>query len=215
MGQKVHPTVFRLGVNQNWEASWFATKRTYSQKLISDLSIRKYLETKLKSASLESVYIKRFNNKIEVEITVARPGVVIGRGGAGIEQIKKELNKMVGENVDVKVYEVRKPEISAEIIAANIVGQLENRVVPKYSAQRAIEAAKNTQLVKGVRIWVSGRIKGAEIARTEKFQWGTVPLQTIRGDIDYALHVANVPNAGLQGVKVWVYKGEKFAYDEK
>ena len=149
-------------------------------------------------------------NKIMVEVKVARPGIVIGRGGAGIEELKLHLKGMAKGEIDLKIFEVKKPEAIAKIIADNIKMQLERRIVPKYAVSREIENAKNSQIVKGIRIWVSGRIKGAEIARTEKFQWGTVPLQVLRANINYHYLTAQVPNAGKQGIKVWVYTGEKF-----
>lgn len=204
----------RLGINKPWNSSWFARKgKQYAANLRKDESIRSFLTERLKSAGLESVVIKRYSTRIEVALNVARPGVVIGRGGSGIDALKKELSRKHGKNIELKVYEVKRPEISAPVIAHNIVGQLERRIVPKFAAQRAIEAAKATNSIKGIRIWISGRITGGEIARTEKFQWGAIPLSTLRADIDYNLSEAQVPNAGKHGIKVWVYKGEKFNYD--
>jgi len=212
MGQKVHPQGIRLGINKTWNAAWYAPKAKYASLVKEDLALRKYLGTKLASAGLESILIKRYSSKLEIEVSVARPGVVIGRGGSGIEAIKKQLATKYG-NVELKVFEVKKPDVSAALIADNIVNQLQRRIVPKFICQRILDNIKSKNDVKGVRIWVSGRIKGAEIARREKFQWGTVPLQTLRADIDYAYLTADVPNAGKHGVKVWVYKGEKFTYD--
>lgn len=214
MGQKVNPTGFRLGVNQNWRSQWFASKQDYADKLLNDIKVRNFVREKLTSAGVAELYIKRFVKKVLIEVHVARPGVVIGRGGSGIEELKKDLVRMVNNEVEIKIFEVKRPEISARLIAESVRAQVERRVVPKYVAQREIENAKNTGLIKGVRIWVSGRIKGAEIARTEKFQWGTVPLQTLRADIDYEYITAQVPNAGKHGIKVWVYKGEKNSIDE-
>ena len=145
-------------------------------------------------------------NRVEVEVRVARPGVVIGRGGVQIEKTKEGLNKVAGAKVELKIVEVKDPDISAQLIADNMVEQLERRIVPKYVMSTQLERAVSTGKIKGIRIWVSGRIKGAEIARTEKAQWGSIPLQRISADIDYALSEAQVPNAGRQGVKVWVYK---------
>lgn len=212
MGQKVNPNGFRLGVNKNWRSGWYATKQQYPDMVKKDLAVRKFLAENLKNAGLATTVIKRYANRIEINISVARPGVVIGRGGSGIEKIKEELKQILNSPVDLKVFEVKTPEASANLIADSIVNQLERRIVPKYACQRALETAKNVKEVKGVRIWVSGRIKGAEIARTEKFQWGTVPLQTLRADIDYAYLTAQVPNAGKHGIKVWVFKGEKNDY---
>lgn len=213
MGQKIHPNAMRIGVNKSWKAAWYANGKGYADKLLEDIKIRAYLQKKLDNAGLEQVVIKKYANHNEIMVKVARPGVVIGRGGAGIEEIKKELSRKLGSATEIKIFEVKNPETSAMLIADNVAKQLERRIVPKFACQRAIEAAKNSQAISGVRIWVSGRIKGAEIARTEKFQWGTVPLQTIRADIDYAYLTALVPNAGKHGIKVWVYRGEKHGYD--
>ncbi|MBN1331313.1 30S ribosomal protein S3 [Candidatus Dojkabacteria bacterium] len=209
MGQKVNPVGFRLGVNKGWKSVWYADKATYSNLLESDLEARKFIKKNLKNAGVHDIKIKRSMNRIRIEVTVARPGVVIGRGGAGIEELKKKLNDLLKTNVDLQILEIKRPETSARIIAQNVAEQLERRVVPKYVASREIENARNSGEVNGVRIWVSGRIKGVEIARTEKFQWGTVPLQTLRADIDYYYLTAQVPNAGKQGIKVWVFKGDK------
>jgi len=209
MGQKIHPTGFRMGLTKNWKSSWYADKADYAKFLVSDTKARKLIEEKLKTAGVHDIKIKRSMNKVAADITVARPGVVIGRGGSGIEELKKELNRLLQTNVDVKILEVRRPETSAKLIANNIKEQLERRIVPKYASQREIDNARNSGEVSGVRVWVSGRIKGVEIARTEKFQWGTVPLQTLRADIDYYYTFADVPNAGKHGVKVWVFKGDK------
>jgi len=209
MGQKIHPVGIRLAVNKGWKSSWYADKANYAELLQSDTKVRDYVAKKLKTAGVHDIKIKRSMNKIAVEIVVARPGVVIGRGGAGIEELKKELNRELRTNVDLKILEIKRPETSARLIAQNIKDQLERRIVPKYASQREIDNARNSGEVKGVRVWVSGRIKGVEIARTEKFQWGTVPLQTLRADIDYYYDTAQVPNAGKHGIKVWVYKKDK------
>jgi small subunit ribosomal protein S3 len=214
MGHKVNPTGFRIGVNKGWNSYWYAPKEQYADYLHEDLKIREYVGKKLFSAGVESVKVKRSMNKIMVEVKVARPGIVIGRGGAGIEDLKAILKKMVKGDLDLKIFEVKKPEIVSKLIGDNIKMQLERRIVPKYAVTREIENAKNSQTVKGIRIWVSGRIKGAEIARTEKFQWGTVPLQTLRANIDYCYMTAQVPNAGKHGIKVWVYTGEKFGISD-
>jgi small subunit ribosomal protein S3 len=215
MGQKVNPTGFRVGVNKNWKSQWYASKQNYSDNLISDVKTRKFIEKHAESSGIDSIIIKRFVNKISIELKVARPGVVIGRGGSGIEEMKDKLSSMLDKEVEIKVYEVKRPEISADIIAHNVKSQVERRIVPKFAAQREIDNAKKTGMIDGVRIWVSGRIRGAEIARTEKYQWGTVPLQTLRANIDYKLVHAQVPGAGKQGIKVWVYKGEKLTMKEE
>jgi small subunit ribosomal protein S3 len=203
----------RVGVNKNWQSAWYANKSNYADTLIDDIEIREFLNSELQSAGLDDLIIKRYTNKLEISIYVARPGIVIGRGGSGIEELKSRLQKKYGGNIELKVFEVKRPEIAAKIVASNIAYQLEKRVVPKYVAKRALEAAEQTNEIQGIRIWISGRIKGAEIARTEKFQFGTVPLSTLRADIDYAFTNAQVPNAGKHGIKVWIYKGEKNNYE--
>jgi small subunit ribosomal protein S3 len=214
MGNKVNPVAHRLGVNKGWNSSWFAPKELYSKYLHEDLILRDYVRKALVNAGVDTVQIKRSMNKVSVEVKVARPGVVIGRGGAGIEDLKNNIKKMLKGDVELKVFELKKPETVARLIAENVRAQVERRVVPKYSMMREIETAKNSNACLGIRIWVSGRIKGAEIARTEKFQWGSIPLQTLRADIDYAYITAQVPNAGKHGIKVWVYLGEKTTYSE-
>lgn len=208
MGQKINPTGLRVGVRKSWKSFWYMPKHDYGDTVYIDQKIRKFVRKELRSAGVERIEIRRYLNKIEVEIKVARPGVVIGRGGAQVEEVKKKLNKIAGVKVELKVVEVKDPDISAQLIADRIIEQLERRIVPKFIMSKELEKASSSGKVKGVRIWVSGRIKGAEIARTEKLQWGTIPLQTLDADIDYALSEAQVPNAGRQGVKVWVYKGK-------
>ena len=214
MGHKVNPIAHRLGVNKGWNSFWFAPKAQYAKYLHEDIKLRDYVRKQLVNAGVDTVNIKRSMNKVTVEVKVARPGVVIGRGGAGIEELKVNIKKMLKGDVELKVFELKKPETVARLIAENVKAQVERRVVPKYVMLREIDNAKNSGAVKGIRIWVSGRIKGAEIARTEKFQWGSVPLQTMRADIDYAYITAAVPNAGKHGIKVWVYYGEKLSYSE-
>lgn len=215
MGQKVNPTGFRIGVNKGWNSIWYAPKSQFGDLLLEDLKVRKFIKEKLRPAGIDTVKIKRSMNKILIEVTVARPGVVIGRGGSGIEALKKEIKRMIKGDVELKIFEIKRPEAVASIIAENLRAQLVRRIVPKFSALREIDNARNTGEIKGIRIWVSGRINGAEIARTEKFQWGSVPLQTLRADIDYAFDEAQVPNAGKHGIKVWIYKGEKSGYSEE
>lgn len=214
MGQKVNANGIRVGVNKGWRSFWYAPKDQYADMLHEDLKLKKYIRGKIEAAGVDMIKIKRSMNKVLIEITVARPGVVIGRGGSGIEEMKKELNRIVKGDVELKVYEIKNPEIRARLIAENIKNQLIRRIVPKFAASREIENAKNSGKIKGIKIWVSGRIKGAEIARVEKFQWGSVPMQTLRADIDYAFVDAEVPNAGKHGIKVWVYTGEKLDTDE-
>jgi len=214
MGQKVNPKGVRIGYNQGWNSVWYAPKEKYADLLHEDIKVREFVFEKLQSAGVNEIIVKRSMNKILIEVSVARPGVVIGRGGTGIEALKKELNKMMEGAVEVKIFEIKKPEIKARLIAENIRGQLVRRIVPKFAVLRELENVKKSGIVKGIKIWVSGRIKGAEIARTEKFQWNSVPLQTLRADIDYAFLEAQVPNAGKHGIKVWVYLGEKTSLED-
>lgn len=214
MGQKINATGFRVGVNKGWGSFWYAPKDQYASLLLEDLKIKKFVRKKIESAGVSDIRIKRSMNKVIIEVKVARPGVVIGRGGTGIEELKKELNRRIKGEVELKVFEIKNPEIQSRLIAENIKNQLIRRIVPKFAALREIENAKKSGQVKGIKIWVSGRIKGAEIARVEKFQWGSVPMQTLRADIDYAFLDAQVPNAGKHGIKVWVYTGEKLDLDD-
>lgn len=209
MGNKSNPTGMRVGVNKNWNSIWYADKDLYPQLVHEDIKVRDFIEKKLKSAGVHRVKIERSMNSITVNIIVARPGVVIGRGGAGVDMLKKELNRMIKGKVDLKIVEVKDPDISAKLIAQAIADQVSRRIVPKFTMSREIEKAQSNPKVLGIRIWVSGRIKGVEIARTEKAQWGRVPLHTLRANIDYAFVDALVPHAGKHGIKVWIYTGEK------
>lgn len=206
MGQKVNPTGFRLAYTKDWKSLTYAEPTNYAKMLSQDLKIRDFIAKNLSSAGVVEVLTKRFMNNTSIEISVARPGIVIGKGGAGIEKLKKDLEQLLRTKIEIKLFEVANPELSAQLIAENVANQVARRIVPKFAAQREIENAKNSGKVGGIRIWVSGRIKGAEIARTEKFQFGTVPLQTLKANIDYAYVKTAVPNAGLHGIKVWVYK---------
>ncbi|MDD3648145.1 MAG: 30S ribosomal protein S3 [Candidatus Dojkabacteria bacterium] len=208
MGQKINPRGFRIAINKNWRSVWYMPKEKYGDMVYDDYRIRKFVKKELRAAGVERVIIKRYVSKIEIEIRVARPGVVIGRGGEQIEKIKESLNKMLKAKVELKVVEVKDPDSSAQLIADRIAEQLERRIVPKFIMSKEQEKAVSAGKIKGLRIWVSGRIKGAEIARTEKTEWGTIPLQTLKAKLDYATSEAQVPNAGKQGVKVWIYKGK-------
>ncbi len=210
MGHKINPTGLRMGVNKTQSSSWFANSRSaFVKNLIEDNKVRRFIEKKLDASGIQSIIINRNLNDIQIEITVARPGVVIGRGGKAIEDLKKDINKILKSKVDVKIIEAKNPEAQAAIVAYMVADQCLRRVAPKQAMQRELTKIKTVQGVKGAKIWVTGRIKGTEIARTEKAGFGSVPLQTLRADIDYALYNVRVPNAGLHGVKVWIYKGEK------
>ncbi len=205
MGQKVNPIGFRLGVNKTWESKWFS-KKDYAETLNKDIKIREYLETKLKDAAVASIEIARNKARIDVTINTAKPGVIIGKGGEDIEKLRKDIKKLVGEDVYVNIVEVKNPDLNAKLVAQNIALQIEARA-PFRSAQK--RAIRNTMKAgaKGIKTSVSGRLGGAEMARTEGYTEGTVPLHTIRADVDYATAEANT-TYGKIGVKVWIYKDE-------
>ncbi|GAB4285148.1 MAG: hypothetical protein Kow0081_2800 [Candidatus Dojkabacteria bacterium] len=209
---KIHPVGFRLGINKNWKSIWYADKSKYADQLLNDLELRKHINKKLFTAGVASTIIKRSISKIIIEIHVARPGVVIGRGGTAIAELKKELEKIAKAEVEPKIYEVKNPEAVAKLVAESIAMQCERRVNPKVAAERAIQAAMDTKIVKGIAVWIGGRIRGAEMARVEKLSKGVIPRHTLRNDIDYAFAEASVPSAGKHGIKVWIDKGEKLSY---
>ena len=206
MGQKVNPHGLRVGVIKNWDSRWFASDETFGDTLVSDYNIRKYLKKELQAAGVPKIEIERDSQRVRVFIHCAKPGMVIGRGGVEIEKYKNELQKMVGMPVALNVVEVRQPDLNAQLVAENICGQLERRVAFRRAMKMAI---RNTMRLgaKGIKISCSGRLAGAEIARTEHYHEGTIPLQTLRADIDYGFFEANT-TYGKIGVKVWVYKGE-------
>lgn len=207
MGQKVNPRSLRLQVNKDWESKWFAVA-DYSKFLVQDIKIRRAVEAKLgKRAGVARVDIERSHTQVTVTIHTSKPGVVIGRGGSGAEELKRILTSIVGSTVKVSIEEIRKPELAAQLVAENIASQLERRV----SFRRAMRASvENTMKAgaKGAKITVSGRLNGAEMARRETTAQGSIPLHTFRADIDFARAVART-TYGIIGVKVWIYKGEK------
>ena len=206
MGQKVSPIGLRIGVNKDWESKWFASNKDVGTLLNKDIKIREYVAKNLKDAAVASVIIERNNKRTEVKILTAKPGIIIGRGGEDIEKLKKALKKLVDEDIYVSIVEVKNPDLNAQLVADNIAAQIENRA-PFRSAQK--RAIRNTMKAgaKGIKTSVSGRLAGAEMARTEGYTEGTVPLHTLRADIDYAVSEANT-TYGKIGVKVWIYKGE-------
>ena len=205
MGQKVSPIGLRLGVNKDWESKWYSNK-DFASNLDKDIKIRKYIEKNLKNASIASVLIERKKNRTDVTINTAKPGVIIGRGGEDIEKLRKDIKKVVKEDVFVNIVEVKNPDLNAQLVAENIAQQIENRAPFRSTQKRAI---RNTMKAgaKGIKTAVSGRLGGAEMARTEGYTEGTVPLHTIRADIDYATAEADT-TYGKIGVKVWIYKDE-------
>ena len=205
MGQKVNPIGYRIGVNKDWESKWYA-KGEYADYLNKDLKIRKFLSTELKEASVSSVLIERKKGRVDITINTAKPGIIIGRGGEDIEKLRNKIKKLVNEDVYVNIIEVKNPDLNAQLVADQIAAQIEARAPFRSVQKRAI---RNTMKAgaKGIKTAVSGRLAGAEMARTEGYTEGTVPLHTIRADVDYATSEADT-TYGKIGVKVWIYKDE-------
>ena len=206
MGQKVSPVGMRIGINKTWESKWFADNKNFAKYLDNDNKIRKYLNKKVKDAAVSSILIDRNANKTEITINTAKPGVIMGHGGEEIEKIKKELTKLVNENIQISVVEIKNADLVAQLVADNIAHNIENRVSFRVAQKKAI---RNTMKAgaKGIKTLVSGRLGGADIARGEGYSEGTIPLHTLRADIDYATSEADT-TYGKIGVKVWIYKGE-------
>jgi small subunit ribosomal protein S3 len=211
MGQKVNPIGLRVGVNRTWDSRWYAEGQEYGRLLHEDLRIRRFLEQRLTQAGVSKIVIERPAKKPRITIHSARPGVVIGRKGADIERLRTSLNEMTGSEVHLSIMEIRKPEIDATLVAENICQQLERRVAFRRAMKRAVQSAMRLG-AQGIRINCGGRLGGAEIARTEWYREGRVPLHTLRADIDYGQATA-LTTYGTCGVKVWVFKGEIMAHD--
>jgi small subunit ribosomal protein S3 len=211
MGQKVNPIGFRLGINRTADSRWYADGADYGRLLHEDIAMRKAIREKLKQAGISRIIIERPHKKCLITIHTARPGLVIGKKGGDIENLRKELAKMTSDEVRVNLVEIRKPEIDASLIADDIARQLERRASFRRAMKRAIQSAMRLG-AQGVKVVVSGRLGGAEIARTEKYAEGSVPLHTLRADIDYGTAEAET-TYGIIGVKVWVYKGEILEHD--
>jgi len=211
MGQKVNPVGLRLGINRTWDSRWYANRNIYGSLLHEDLKIRDYLKERLAQAGVSRIVIERPAKKARVTIHTARPGVVIGKKGADIELIRKDLQKMTGNEVSLNIIEIRKPEIDAQLVAENIAQQLERRVAFRRAMKRAVQAAMRLG-AEGIRITCAGRLGGAEIARTEWYREGRVPLHTLRADVDYGEGTAKT-TYGTCGVKVWIFKGEILEHD--
>ncbi len=206
MGQKIHPTGFRLSVSRNWSSRWYASNKDFAGMLAEDINVREYLKAKLKSAAVSRVLIERPAKSARITIFSARPGVVIGKKGEDIENLKRELGRQLGVPVAVNIEEVRKPEIDAKLIADSITQQLEKRIMFRRAMKRAMQNAMRLGAL-GIKIMSSGRLNGIEIARCEWYREGRVPLHTLRADIDYGTSEAQT-TYGIIGVKVWVYKGD-------
>jgi small subunit ribosomal protein S3 len=211
MGQKVHPVGIRLGISTDWNAKWYASTKDFPNLLNADIKVREYLRNKLANANVSRIQIERPTGSANVTIHTARPGVVIGKKGADIEMLRKEVAKIIGLHVNavkVNIEEIRKPELDAKLVAESIAQQLERRVMFRRAMKRAIQ---NTMRMgaQGIKIKIGGRLNGAEIARSEMYHEGRVPLHTLRADIDYGTHEA-LTTYGILGIKVWIYKGEIF-----
>lgn len=210
MGQKVNPIGLRVGINRTWDSRWYAG-RDYGKKLVEDLKLREYVHERLKPAGISRVIIERAAKNTRVTVHTARPGVVIGKKGADIEKLRSDLSKRAGGEVSLNIVEVRKPEVDAQLVAEGVAQQLERRVSFRRAMKRAVQSALR-QGGQGIRINVSGRLGGAEIARTEWYREGRVPLHTLRADLDYGTSEA-LTAFGIIGVKVWIYKGDIMEHD--
>jgi small subunit ribosomal protein S3 len=211
MGQKVNPIGLRLGVNRTWDSRWFAAGADYAKLLHQDIKVRKYLKSRLNQAGVSRIIIERPHKRCRVTIYAARPGVIIGKKGVDIEKLRKDLSAMTEGEVHLNIVEVRKPEVDAQLVAESIAQQLERRIAFRRAMKRSIQSAVRLG-AKGIRINVSGRLGGAEIARMEWYREGRVPLHTLRADIDYGFTEART-TYGIIGVKVWVFKGEVLEHD--
>lgn len=208
MGQKVHPYGFRLGITTDWSSRWYAERETYRDQLLKDIEVREVLREKLKHASVSRIQIDRPAKSARITIHTARPGIVIGKKGEDIERLKQETSRMMGVPVHVSVEEIRKPELDARLVAESVAQQLERRIMFRRAMKRAVQNAMRLG-AGGIKIQVSGRLNGAEIARTEWYREGRVPLHTLRADVDYGVASAET-TYGIIGIKVWVFKGEVF-----
>ena len=212
MGHKVHPTGIRLGISKDWNSKWFATKKQYAEFLAADLKVREMLRKKLAQAGVSKILIERPANNARVTIFTARPGVVIGKRGEDIEKLRKEVSDVMGVPAHINVSEVRKPDLDATLVAQSIAQQLERRIMFRRAMKRAVGNAMRIGAL-GIKVNVAGRLNGAEIARSEWYREGRVPLHTLRADIDYGTAEA-LTTYGIIGIKVWIYKGEVFDFSQ-
>jgi len=212
VGQKIHPVGLRVGVIRTWDSRWYAKGKNYKEFLQEDYRLRKYIKTKLKHAGVAKVEIERAANKVKLIISTARPGVVIGKKGTGIDALKAEIQKLTPNEVFLNIQEVRKPDLDAQLVAENIALQLEKRISWRRALKKAMASAVRGG-VRGIKIRVSGRLDGAEIARSEWYNEKSVPLHTLRADIDYGTAEA-LTTYGLIGMKVWIYRGDVFTAKE-
>ncbi len=209
MGQKVNPHGIRVGIIKDWDSRWYADKKNYGDNLVEDYKLRVFLKKKLYLAGVDKIEIEKFANKIRLSIHAAKPGIVIGKGGSEIEKLKKDVETLTGKAVILNVIEVKAPDMCAQLVAENIASQLERRISFRKAMKQCM--ARTMKMgAKGIKAAVAGRVGGAEIARTEQYHEGTIPLQTLRADIDYGFAEADT-TYGKLGVKVWIYKGEVLA----
>ena len=213
MGQKVHPHGLRVGVIKAWDSRWYANDKDFGDTLVEDYNLRKTLKKQLYAAGIAKIEIERTKQRVRIHIRCAKPGMVIGKGGAEIEKLRQQCEKMLGKNVSIDIIEVKAPDANAQLVAESIAQQLEKRISFRRAMKQAIGRAMRLN-VKGIKTQCSGRLGGAEIARTEQYHEGTIPLQTIRADIDYGFAEANT-TYGKIGVKVWIYKGEVLTDNRK
>lgn len=207
MGQKVNPNGFRLGINKTWQSQWFASKKDFSKLLLEDKNIRKFIKQKYYESNISKITIERTDSRLTVTLLTSRPGVLIGVKGAGVEQIKKEIEKLSSAKViTVNIREVKKPDLDATLVAESVASQIEKRIAWKRAVNQAISKTMRAG-AKGVKIMVAGRLNGAEIANTQFYTEGSIPLHTLRADIDYGFAEAHT-TFGVLGIKAWVYKGE-------
>ena len=206
MGQKVNPNGLRLGINKDWDSKWYANKKDFSKYLANDVKIREYFEKDQKANGISKVQIERNSKRTEVIVHTSKPGVIIGRGGEQIEAMKKDLSKLVNEDIQISIVDIKKPDMNAQIVADSIAAQIENRASFRMAQKRAIRNAMKAG-AKGIKTLVSGRLGGADMARSEGYTEGTIPLHTLRADVDYATSEADT-TFGKIGIKVWIYKGE-------
>lgn len=211
MGQKVNPIGFRLGISRDWTAKWYSGTKGYTHNLISDLKLREFLKEKLKSAAVSTIVIERPAQSVRITVHTARPGIVIGKKGEDIEKLRLELTKLAARPVQLAVEEVRQPELDAQLVSENICQQLEKRIMFRRAMKRAVTNAMRLR-AQGIKVMLAGRLNGAEIARTEWYREGRVPLHTLRAEIDYGFSQA-FTTYGTIGVKVWIFKGEVFDKD--
>jgi small subunit ribosomal protein S3 len=213
MGQKINPTGFRLGIIKDWNARWYAGTKHYAANLAADLKLRSHLKKNLAHAAVSSIIIERPTQSINITVHTARPGIVIGKKGEDIEKLRQEMTAMAGQPVHITIEEIRKPELDSLLVAENICQQLEKRIMFRRAMKRAVTNAMRLGAL-GVKVMVAGRLNGAEIARTEWYREGRVPLHTLRADIDYGASEAHT-TYGVIGVKVWIFKGEVFSLAEQ